>query len=117
MNNTAENNSSSTSSSSSSNNTNQNTKRLPFYKPLEQKTNIYKFEKKDLRNVSVIQKFKPNNNNNSQVTEGGRADQAGIKLGDTIVKINEIDIRNMSLAETHKKIESAGNDIKLSVKK
>jgi len=92
-----------------------NSNRLPFYKPPQQNTNQYKFENADLDKVPVVQRFK-NRNPNPQVTQGGRANQAGIKLGDTIVKINEEDTKNMSLAEAHHRIIDAGNDIKLTVK-
>ena len=52
-----------------------------------------------------------------QVTEGGQADQFGIKLGDTIAKINDCDTTSMSLPEAHKAIQAAGNTVQLSVKK
>ena len=92
--------------------------RLPYYKPPEAKPNLYQFEKKDKENIKVLKKFErrppppP-----PQVTESGRAWQAGIKLGDSIVKINGEETNNMSLAEAHQRIQDAGNDIKLSVKK
>lgn len=90
--------------------------RLAFYKPPQQKSHIYQFEKKDIERSKVVQKrFKQNSLN--QVTEGGRADKSEIKLGDTITKINGIDTRNMSLAEANQGIQAAGNTIKLSVKK
>lgn len=92
-----------------------NSNRLPFYKPPQQNTNQYKFENADLEKVPVVQRFK--NRNTPQVTQGGQANQAGIKLGDTIVKINDTDTKNMSLAEAHQRIQDSGNDIKLSVKR
>lgn len=92
-----------------------NSNRLPFYKPPQQNTNQYKFENADLDKVAVVQRFK--NRNPPQVTEGSRANQAGIKLGDSIVKINDTDTKNMSLAEAHQRIQESGNDIKLSVKR
>lgn len=88
--------------------------RLPFYKTPQPKSNNYQFDKNDVERIPVMQKFK---SRNSQVSEGGRANQAGIKLGDSIVKINETDTKNMSLTEAHQRIQSAGNDIKLSVKR
>ncbi len=94
-----------------------NSNRLPFYKPPQQNTNQYKFENADLDKVAVVQRFKYRNPPPSQVTQDSRANQAGIKLGDTIVKINGTDTKNMSLAEANQRIHDAGNDIKLSVKR
>lgn len=101
------------------------TERLPFYRPPQQKPNQYQFNKKDIENVPVVQRFQKrpqppstsSSTNNSQVTEGGRASQAGIKLGDTIVKINDADTKDMALVEAHQKIQAAGEDLNLSVKK
>lgn len=92
-----------------------NSNRLPFYKPPQQNTNQYKFENADLDRVPVVQRFK--NRNTPQVTQGSRANQAGIKLGDTIVKINDQETKDMSLAEANQRIQEAGNDIKLSVRR
>ncbi|XP_055694924.1 PDZ and LIM domain protein 5 isoform X3 [Lutzomyia longipalpis] len=50
-----------------------------------------------------------------QVTEGGQASQVGLKLGDTITKINNVDTSEMTLAEAHAKIEGAEQGVKLSV--
>lgn len=91
-----------------------NSNRLPFYKPPQQNTNQYKFENADLEKVPVVQRFKYRNT--PQVTQGSRANQAGIKLGDTIVKINDTDTKDMSLAEANQRIQDSGNDIKLSVR-
>lgn len=101
------------------------TERLPFYRPPQQKPNQYQFDNKDIEKIPVVQRFQkrpppPSSSssaNNSQVTEGGRASQAGIKLGDTIVKINGDDTKEMALAEAHQKIQAAGEDLNLSVKK
>jgi len=93
-----------------------NLNRLPFYKPPQQNTNQYQFENADLEKVPVVQRFKNRNPPPPQVTQGSRANQAGIKLGDTIVKINDAETKNMSLAEAQQRIQGAGNDIKLSVK-
>lgn len=102
---------------------------LPFYKAPHPRANAYRFEQNDFETIPVVQRFKrrpivvpssadPNvSSNNSQVTEGGRAYQAGVQLGDSIVKINDEDTADMSLDEAHKRIQAAGDDLKLSVKK
>lgn len=103
---------------------------LPFYKAPQQRPNAYRFEQKDFESIPVVQRFKrrpvvvheadPNASSssaNSQVTDGGRAHQAGVQLGDSIVKINDEDTADMSLDEAHKRIQAAGDDLKLSVKK
>lgn len=92
-----------------------NSNRLPFYKPPQQNTNQYQFDNADLDKVAVVKRFK--NRNPPQVTPDSRANQAGIKLGDTIVKINDTDTKNMSLGEAQKLIQNSGNDIKLTVKR
>lgn len=94
-----------------------NSNRLPFYKPPQQNTNQYKFANEDLDKVAVVQRFKNRNPPPSQVTQGSRANQAGINLGDTIVKINDQETKDMSLAEANQRINNAGNDIKLTVKR
>lgn len=48
-----------------------------------------------------------------QVTEGGIAQEAGIRLGDTIVKINGIDTTNMSLKQAHKVVQDSEDSIRL----
>lgn len=98
--------------------------RLPFYKPPQQKTNIYQFEKKDLVRSSVVQqRFKQSTSLSSsattstQVTEGSQANKSGLKLGDSVTKINEVETKNMSLTEANTTIQQAGNELKLSVKR
>lgn len=102
--------------------------RLPFYKAPQPKANLYQFTKKDIENSRVVKRFEMRpappppttispSSSNSQVTEGGRANEAGIKLGDSIVKINDTDTKTMSLSEAHQRIQNAGGDIKLTVKK
>ncbi|XP_055714946.1 PDZ and LIM domain protein 7 isoform X2 [Phlebotomus papatasi] len=51
-----------------------------------------------------------------QVTEGGQASEAGIKLGDTITKINDMDTAEMTLAEAHAEIQATDKKVQLSVK-
>lgn len=99
-----------------SSNSTANANRLPFYKAPQPKPNLYQFEKKDIENSPVVKRFEKRPAVVPQVTEGGRANQAGIKLGDSIVKINDSDTRDMSLNEAHHIIQ-AGGDIKLTVKK
>lgn len=97
-----------------SSNSTANANRLPFYKAPQPKPNLYQFEKKDIEKSPVVKRFEKSPAVVPQVTEGGRANQAGLKLGDSIVKINDEKI--MSLTEAHQRIESGG-DIKLTVKK
>lgn len=104
-------------------NSSQQKNRLAFYKPPQQKTNIYQFSKQDIERSQVVQqRFKQlslvsNSNCSNQVTEGGRAETAGIKLGDSVVKINEQSTRNMSLDEAKQQLQSSENQLKLNVKK
>lgn len=100
-----------------SSNSTSNANRLPFYKAPQPKPNLYQFEKKDIQNSPVVKRFEKRPAVVPQVTEGGRANQAGIKLGDSIVKINDAETREMSLSEAHQCIQEAGGDIKLTVKK
>uniref|UniRef100_A0A1B0CBQ9 PDZ domain-containing protein n=1 Tax=Lutzomyia longipalpis TaxID=7200 RepID=A0A1B0CBQ9_LUTLO len=89
----------------------------PFYKAPAKKTYNYEFPEKD-REIKVIQhRFTPRTASASspQVTEGGQASQVGLKLGDTITKINNVDTSEMTLAEAHAKIEGAEQGVKLSV--
>ncbi|XP_055694905.1 uncharacterized protein LOC129796822 isoform X2 [Lutzomyia longipalpis] len=89
----------------------------PFYKAPAKKTYNYEFPEKD-REIKVIQhRFTPRtaSTSSSQVTEGGQASQVGLKLGDTITKINNVDTSEMTLAEAHAKIEGAEQGVKLSV--
>lgn len=97
-----------------SSNSTANANRLPFYKAPQPKPNLYQFEKKDIEKSPVVKRFEKNPAVVPQVTEGGRANRAGLKLGDSIIKINDAAI--MSLTEAHQRIESGG-DIKLTVKK
>lgn len=94
----------------------ENANRLPFYKPPQQKPNLYQFDKKDIENIPVVKRFQKRPAV-PQVSDGGRAFNAGIKLGDSIVKIDDVDVQDMSLTQAHQRIQEAGNDIKLSVKK
>lgn len=100
-----------------SSNSTANANRLPFYKAPQQKPNLYQFEKKDIENSPVVKRFEKRPAVVPQVTEGSRANQAGIKLGDSIVKINNTDTSDMSLNEASKRIQESGGDIKLTVKK
>lgn len=53
---------------------------------------------------------------NQQVKEGSRAENAGLKLGDSIVTINEKDTTNMTLQEANNVLEQAAQqDVKLGV--
>lgn len=53
-----------------------------------------------------------------QVAEGSRADKAGLKLGDSIVKINGQDTSNLTLAQANQVLEQASQkDIKLGITK
>lgn len=50
------------------------------------------------------------------VKEGSRADNAGLKLGDSIVTINNVDTSNMTLQEANNVLEQAAqHDVKLGV--
>lgn len=99
---------------------------LPFYK--RPRANAYHFARDDFENIPVVQhRFKPHRPfvpppdaprfSLSQITDGGEAQLAGIQLGDSIVGINGEDTSEMSLAEAHKRIESADGEMRLSVKK
>lgn len=123
-----------------------NAPRLAFYKPPQQKSNAYQFDEKDLVRSSVVQqRFRQqqsvsthsstissstssssststtsastSHSISNQVTEGGRADQAGLKLGDTVTKINQVETKSMSLVEANQSIQQSGNELKLSVKR
>lgn len=106
---------------------NGNAPRLAFYKQPQQRTNIYQFEEKDLVRSSVVQqRFRQqqsistsssSSTSINQVTEGGQANQAGLKLGDTVTKINQVETTNMSLAEATRSIQQTENELKLSVKR
>lgn len=52
-----------------------------------------------------------------QVKEGSKAQQLGLKLGDSITKINNEDASKMSLSEAQKKIKNSGQNLKMSVAK
>lgn len=53
---------------------------------------------------------------NQQVKEGSRAENAGLKLGDSIVTINDKDTTNMTLQEANNVLEQAAQqDVKLGV--
>jgi C-terminal processing protease CtpA/Prc len=53
-----------------------------------------------------------------QVAEGSRAEKAGLKLGDSIVKINGQDTSNLTLAQANQVLEQASQkDIKLGITK
>lgn len=106
---------------------NGNAPRLAFYKQPQQKTNTYQFEEKDLVRSSVVQqRFKQqqsistsssSSTSINQVSEGGQANQAGLKLGDTVTKINQVETKNMSLTKATKSIQLSDNELKLSVKR
>lgn len=95
--------------------------RLPFYKPPQQKTNIFQFEKKDIaRSAIVQQKYKQTtqeSTNSKQVTENSAASQSGLKLGDTVTKINQVETKNMSLTDANRIIQQTGPELNLSVKR
>ncbi|XP_070492471.1 uncharacterized protein [Chironomus tepperi] len=51
-----------------------------------------------------------------EVKEGSRAENAGLKLGDSIVTINNVDTNNMTLQEANNVLEQAAQqDVKLGV--
>lgn len=65
---------------------------------------IWKFSKTDKENSS------------SQVKEGSRAENAGLKLGDSIVTINGNDTNEMTLQEANTVLEQAAQqDVQLGV--
>lgn len=99
-------------------NSSQQRNRLAFYKPPQQKQNIYQFSKQDIERSQVVQqRFKQLSLSNDQVTEGGRAEQSGLKLGDTLAKINDQTTQNMSLDEANRQIQNTENKLNLTVKK
>lgn len=111
-----------------------NPPRLAFYKPPQQKTNMYQFEEKDLARSSVVQQryqqqkmtslssssssttSSTSSTTINQVTEGGPAHLAGLKLGDTVTKINQVETKTMSLAEANKCVQQSSDELKVSVK-
>ncbi|KAL0117390.1 hypothetical protein PUN28_010312 [Cardiocondyla obscurior] len=50
-----------------------------------------------------------------RVTIGGLADAAGLQAGDVVVRLNKEPISQLTHAQAHDKLVSAGNDIVLSV--
>lgn len=52
-----------------------------------------------------------------QVTEGGKADRVGLKLGDSIVQINDQDTTDMALQEAQQIIDVSDKQLKLKVQK
>jgi S1-C subfamily serine protease len=57
-----------------------------------------------------------NFNQTQQVKEGSRADNAGLKLGDSIVTINDKDTSSMTLQEANNVLEQAAQqNVKLGV--
>lgn len=53
---------------------------------------------------------------NQQVKEGSRAENAGLKLGDSIVSVNDKDTSGMTLQEANNVLEQAAQqDVKLGV--
>lgn len=52
-----------------------------------------------------------------QVTEGGKADRVGLKLGDSIVQINDQDTTDMALQEAQQIIDISDKQLKLKVQK
>lgn len=96
----------------------------PFYYKKPQAKNFnYIFAEKDYKIQVVRNHFKPRTINGriinlmEQVLEGGPAEKAGVKLGDTIVKINDTDANKMMLGRAHKMIKQSGENLKISVKK
>lgn len=90
---------------------------LPFYK--RPRPNAYRFERDDFENIPVVQhRFKPRPPYvpPTQVSDGGQAQQAGIQLGDAIVRIGDQDTDGMSLAEAQQRIDGAAGELKLAVK-
>lgn len=119
-----------------------NAPRLAFYKQPQQKSNAYQFDEKDLVRSSVVrsQRFRQQQQQqqsvsstsstissssssctsqfiSNQVTEGGPAEQVGLKLGDTVTKINQIETKTMSLIEANHSMQQSGNELQLSVKR
>ncbi|XP_076164473.1 PDZ and LIM domain protein 3 [Ptiloglossa arizonensis] len=50
-----------------------------------------------------------------RVALGGLADQAGLKAGDLVIKINGATIRHLRHAEVHDRLVKAGNEFTLTV--
>lgn len=50
-----------------------------------------------------------------QVKEGSRAESAGIKCGDSIIRINNIATEGMSLTEAQRALEYAADDLRLTL--
>lgn len=98
-----------------------NSQKLAFYKQPQQKSNIYQFEEKDIaRSTFIQQRYKQSTEeitNFKQVTEESSASQSGLKLGDTVTKINQVETKNMSLTEANKIIQQEGTQLQLSVRR
>ena len=84
-----------------------------YYKRPRFLRNIIPFDTADL-SVNVIRErfLVPD-----QVREKSPAEKAGLKLGDSIVKINGKDATNMGLAEAEKEIKEAGETLQVAVTK
>lgn len=52
-----------------------------------------------------------------QVKQGSLGEQAGIKLGDSILKINGVDTAKMSLGQAQKAINEGGGQLRMTTAK
>jgi hypothetical protein len=92
----------------------------PFYKrpPTTQKSPAYEWPPKRIERPVKISRQEPPPQATSvdEVKEGSRAENSGLKLGDSIVTINNVDTSNMTLQEANNVLEQASQqDVKLGV--
>lgn len=94
---------------------------IPFYKKpaAAQNRNFDWPPKRPERVVKVSrQEPPPQEAQPADVKEGSRAESSGLKLGDSIVTINNVDTSNMTLQEANNVLEQASQqDVKLGVVK
>ncbi|KAG5676361.1 hypothetical protein PVAND_006202 [Polypedilum vanderplanki] len=89
-----------------------------FHKPGSLNKGIYEWPPKKTQTVRISRQEPPAPppSEDSSVKEGSRADNAGLKLGDSIVTINNVDTTNMTLQEANNVLEQASQqDVKLGV--
>lgn len=85
-----------------------------------QPTNQFQFQpkKRAVPKVEDVENNQNNNNISEQVADGSKAEKVGLKLGDSIVKINGKDTSDMTLAEANKILEQESkHDLKLGITK